>query len=154
MLKRTLTLVAIAALAGSVAFAQGATQSGAAKPDTAKSKTLTALQGAWLITMANGQDRTGQAEMVVTITDDKYVQTVSGQVIEKGTMKFDDAKKPITIDVVIVEGSDAGKVQLGVFEFISATEVRGKLSGPGEPTRATDFTPAEGTFAFTAVKKK
>jgi len=160
MLKRTLTLAIIMAL-GTIGFAQSGTQTAGAqtppaKPEAAKSKTLTAVQGTWIFTSVNGQDATGQAEIVITITDDKYVQTIDGNVVEKGTLKFDDTKKPIAIDLVIAEGQDAGKTQLGVIELTSATAVRVKLNTAGETTRPSDFAPApgEGYFSFTAVKKK
>jgi uncharacterized protein (TIGR03067 family) len=160
MFKRTLTLAVIMAF-GTIGFAQSGTQTTGAqtpppKPDAAKSKTLTAVQGVWVFTSVNGQDATGQAEIVITITDDKYVQTIDGNVVEKGTLKFDDTKKPIYMDLVIVEGQDAGKTQLGVFELTSPTAARAKLNTAGETTRPTDFAPApgEGYFVFTAVKKK
>ena len=155
MFKRTLTLAAIMSL-GAIGFAQTTTQTPPAKPDTSKAKTLTAVQGAWIFTTMNGQDLTGQQEVIITITDDKYVQTIDGNIVEKGTIKFDDTKKPIYMDVVIVEGNDAGKTQLGVFELSSPTAARAKLNTAGETTRPTDFAPApgEGFFTFTAVKKK
>jgi uncharacterized protein (TIGR03067 family) len=123
MFKRTLTLAIIMAL-GTIGFAQsGAQTTGAqtppAKPEPAKSKTLTAVQGTWVFTSVNGQDAAGQPEIVITITDDKYVQTIDGNTVEKGTLKFDDTKKPLHMDLVIIEGQDAGKTQLGVIELTS-----------------------------------
>jgi len=160
MFKRTLTLAVIMAL-GTVGFAQSGTQTTAtqtppAKPEAPKSKTLAAVQGTWVFTSVNGQDAAGQPEIVITITDDKYVQTIDGNTVEKGTLKFDDTKKPLHMDLVIIEGQDAGKTQLGVLELTSATAVRAKLNTAGETTRPTDFAPApgEGYFVFTAVKKK
>jgi len=144
---------------GTITFAQTAGQT-AARPaqtpaaDAAKSKTLTALQGTWVITTANGNDMAGQPEMTVTFTGDKYVQTAGGNIVERGTMKFDDTKKPIHMDVAIAEGDDAGKTQLGLLEFTSPTSVRGKVNGPGVTTRPSDFEVTEGGFSFIAVKKK
>ena len=156
MMNRLMTLAAIVAFT-TVATAQSATQSGTqaapAKPDAAKSKTLTDLQGAWVLTTANGNDTAGQPEIVLAITDNKYVQTVNGDVVERGTFKLDETKKPIQVDLMIGEGQDAGKTQLGVME-LSGGVLKAKLSIAGETTRPTDFAPADEGFAFTAVKKK
>jgi uncharacterized protein (TIGR03067 family) len=151
-----MTLAAIVALT-TVAAAQSATQSGTqaapAKPDATKSKTLTELQGAWVFATVNGNDTTGQPEIIITITDNKYVQTINGDVVERGTFKIDDTKKPIQVDLTIGEGQDAGKTQLGVME-LSGGVLKAKMATAGEATRPTDFAPADEAFAFTAVKKK
>ena len=145
-------LVLAAALAVAPLAAQGAAQT--AKPAAALSKTMAAVQGAWLFTHVDGNDISGAGqEIVVTISEDKYVQTINGQVVERGTFKIDDTKKPWTIDLSIVEGEEAGKTQLGVLQLTDSTMV-GKLSDTGLTTRPTDFAPSDGAFVFTAVKKK
>jgi len=114
---------------------------------------LASLQGVWKMTTTNGQDITAAGqEMTVTITGSNYAQALNGQVVEKGTFKIDEAKKPMTMDLSITEGDSAGKVQLGVFE-IKGTTLTGKMGEPGTPTRPTDFTITEGFFTFTMVKK-
>lgn len=85
--------------------------------------------------------------------DTKYTQTVNGTVVERGTFKIDASKKPMPLDLIITEGTDAGTVQLGVAE-VTASTLRGKLAPPGVTTRPTDFAPAEGYGTFTAVKVK
>ena len=140
------------AMAGAPLLAQGAAQ--AAKPAApAMSKAMAAVQGTWMFTQMDGQDvaASGQ-EIAVTITDNKYVQTINGQVVERGTFKLDDTKKPWTIDLSIVEGNDAGKTQVGIVQLTGNTMV-GKLADSGLPTRPTDFAQSEGAFVFTAVKK-
>ena len=148
-----MTLTLAAAVAGTPVAAQGAAQAG--KPGApAMSKLLASVQGIWVFTHMNGEDVTGSGqEIAVTITDNKYVQTVNGQVVEHGTFKLDDTKKPWTIDIVIVEGDDAGKTQLGVVQLSGDTMV-GKLADAGLTTRPTDFAQSEGAFAFTAVRRK
>lgn len=148
MTKRLLTL-ALAAMATTAVFAQ--TQ--AAKPDAAKSKTLTMLQGTWVFTSMNGQDASGMPEVAVTITDNKYVQTQAGEVIERGTFKIDDTKKPMTMELSITEGQSAGQSQVGIFE-LTETTMKVKLADPGQTTRPTTMNQEEGFFIITATKKK
>ena len=150
------SLVVTVMLAGAVAatplLAQGAGQAKPAAP--ALSKTLAAVQGTWIFTQMDGQDVAGSGqEIAVTITDNKYVQTINGQVVERGTFKLDDTKKPWTIDLSIVEGNDAGKTQVGIVQLTGNTMV-GKLADSGVTTRPTDFAQSEGAFVFTAVKKQ
>jgi uncharacterized protein (TIGR03067 family) len=77
---------------------------------------------------------------------------VNGQVAERGTFKIDETKKPLAIDIQIVEGDDAGNSQVGIIEIDGKT-MYGKLGQPGGTTRPTDFQPADGFFTFTMVKK-
>ena len=157
MLKRMIALAAIVAFS-SVAAAQSTTQSGAqtapAKPEAAKSKTMTDAQGVWVFTIVDGNDMAGQPEIVITITDNKYVQTIDGNVVERGTFKIDETKKPMQLDLFVGEGQDAGKTQVGVFEITGGNIMKGKLNTAGETLRPTDFAPADGYFTFTAAKKK
>jgi uncharacterized protein (TIGR03067 family) len=125
----------------------------AGKPAAGMSKIMADLQGSWVFTTANGNDTTGQPEIVITLTDNKYVQTVNGEVVERGSFKIDETKKPICVDLSIAEGNDAGKSQLGVME-LSGGVLKAKMADAGETTRPTDFAPADGAFVFTAVKKK
>jgi len=165
MTRTRMTTVAAAMALGTVAFAQspaapaGTTQASTtqtAKPAgpavSATSKTLDALQGTWVFTTTDGNDMSGAPEVAVVITKDAYVQTVNGDVVERGQFKLDDTKTPMRMDLIIKEGQDAGATQLGVFE-IKGTTMRGKLNTAGATVRPTDFEPAEGFFTFTAVKK-
>jgi uncharacterized protein (TIGR03067 family) len=117
------------------------------------SKELTSLQGTWVMTSINGEAVDGsQPELTVTFTDDKYSQSLNGQVTERGTIKLDPSKKPMAIDFVITEGQDANKTQLGVIE-IAADSITGKLNTPGVPQRPADFVPAEGCIVFVLKRK-
>jgi uncharacterized protein (TIGR03067 family) len=116
-------------------------------------KDLVPLQGTWVITSVNGQDLAAAgASMTLTIAADKYTQTVNGTVNERGTLKLDTAKKPIAIDLIITEGDDANKTQVGVVEVSGAT-MKLKLALPGQTTRPTDFAPADGVILAIATKK-
>jgi len=148
MMKNLLTLV-LAASVTTVALAQTQT----ARPTAAAaSKTQALAQGTWVLTTANGEDLTGAPEITVTITGDKYVQTTAGNIVERGSFKIDETKKPMTIDLIISEGDAAGKTQLGVIE-VTETTMRGNLNTAGESVRPKDFAPVDGFFAFTAKKK-
>ena len=106
----------------------------------------------WLITSVNGQSGEGSSQLTLTFTGDEYHQTLDGQVNERGTIKLDASKKPMTIDLIITEGSDAGKTQLGIIE-VSGDTIRANLDAPGGQQRPTDFAIKDGTLMFVATKK-
>jgi uncharacterized protein (TIGR03067 family) len=120
-----------------------------------KSKVLGSIQGAWTMTMANGQDLAGSGQdVLVTITDDKYVQTVNGQVVEKGSFKIDETKKPFALDILIVEGDEAGQKQLAIFEVDAAGKtMKVAISQPGAPVRPSGFAVADGIETLVFAKK-
>jgi uncharacterized protein (TIGR03067 family) len=136
-------------MATTAVFAQSQT----AKPEAPKGKALTMLQGTWVFTSIGGQDTAGSPEVIVTITDNKYVQTVGGEVVEKGTFKIDETKKPMTMDLSIAEGQSAGMTQVGIFE-VTDTTMKANLAEAGGATRPTDFNQTEGFFIITATKRK
>lgn len=139
-MKQFSTIVAAVALAASV-FAQG-------------SKATASLQGTWVVASINGQaPPDGAAEMSLTFAGDKYHQTLGGEVNERGTFAIDASKKPMTIDLTITEGSDAGKVQLGIVE-ITGDSMRLALDIPGAKQRPGDFTVKEDGIVVMATKKK
>ena len=116
-----------------VAFTMG----GAAqetKPATAPS-----LDGTWIVTSINGEEApAGSPVVTLTIKGDKYHQALGGEVNERGTIKVDASKKPMTIDLAISEGPDAGKTQLGIVEVTGDT-IRLNLDTPGAGRRPADF---------------
>jgi uncharacterized protein (TIGR03067 family) len=116
-------------------------------------KDLVPLQGTWVITSVNGQElATAGTSMLLTITGDKYAQTVNGTVNERGTLKLDTSKKPAAIDLIITEGDDANKTQFGLFD-VSGTALKLKLALPGQTTRPANFDQADGTILVIATKK-
>ena len=145
-------------LATSVSFAQTA-QTKPAPPAQTKPApaapipaALKPLQGTWILTTPDGQPLAQSGELAITITGDKYAQSVAGTVNERGTIKLDTTKKPTWMDLTITEGSDAGKMQVGLIE-ITAGVMKGVLSVPGDTTRPTSLTPVQGAIAFVAKKK-
>ena len=130
-----------------------ALSAGVTAQDSKDTKGAAALQGTWVITSFNGQAAPeGAPEMTLTFTADKYHQTLGGEVNERGTIKLDASKKPMMIDLIITEGSDAGKTQLGIFEVTGDT-LRAVLDTPGTNQRPTDFTVKEGFIMFVGKKK-
>jgi uncharacterized protein (TIGR03067 family) len=113
----------------------------------------TAVQGTWVVASINGESAPeGGQEMTLTFTGDKYEQSLGGTVNERGTFKVDASKKPMTIDLAIGEGSDAGKSQLGIVE-VSGDTMKLHLDSPGAAQRPTDFSSKEGSFMVIAKKK-
>ncbi len=140
-------------LIAAIALATGVVTQGT-KPQATKSAAgATVLEGTWVITSFNGQTPPeGAAELTLTFAGDTYHQTQGGKVNERGTFKVDAKKKPMTFDLAIAEGSDAGKAQLGIVEVTGDT-LKAVLDTPGAAQRPADFTPKEGFFLFTAKKR-
>ena len=146
---RILTVAAIL-MCSAVALAQNPPPPPAAT--AANAKALETLQGTWIITSFNGQAPETGVDVALVVTGEKYHQTVGDQVPERGGLKIDASKKPMTIDLVITEGGDAGKTQLGVFE-VAGDKLTMKLGVPGETKRPTGLAAEEGFFVMIATKK-
>lgn len=97
------------------------------------------LHGTWVITAAEGRKLPPGAHVAMVITADGYHGITNGKINERGTMKVDASAKPMTIDLVISEGTSAGKTQLGVFE-VSGDTVQLALAEPGATSRPTAVT--------------
>ena len=112
-----------------------------------------ALQGTWVVSTINGQaPPEGTPEMTLTFAGEKYSSSTGATVDERGTFVVDGSKKPMTLDLVIVEGTDAGKTQLGIFEIADGT-LRMNLDTPGAGQRPADFT-IKNTGVMVVAKKK
>jgi uncharacterized protein (TIGR03067 family) len=145
--------VAAAPLVAAPQAGSAAVRQGAAPAPSKLSPLMASVQGTWQMVTVNGQDAAGSGQVVtITISDNKYVQTVNGQIVERGTFKLDDTKKPTAIDIMITEGDNANQTQLGVVEITGKT-MKGKIADPGVTTRPVDFNVAEGTFVFVMNKK-
>jgi uncharacterized protein (TIGR03067 family) len=122
-----------------------------AKPPT-PAGTLKSAQGTWVVNTFNGQP-SGEGTVALIITGEKYAQSVNGAVNERGTLKIDPAKKPMTIDLTIQEGDDAGKLQLGLVEIAGDTMTL-KLAVPGTSARPKDMSVEEGFFVVVCNRQK
>jgi uncharacterized protein (TIGR03067 family) len=93
------------------------------------------LQGGWSLVMAaDMQVPPGMAGLM--FIGEKYEGLTDGKVTERGTVKLDPSTKPMSIDLVITEGDDAGKTQLGIIE-VSGDTMTLFLGNPGSKTRPT-----------------
>jgi uncharacterized protein (TIGR03067 family) len=115
---------------------------GQAPPDDVK-KELDKLQGNWALTTFNGQAIPTEAQAFLVFKGDKYEQWNNGAVDERGSFKVDPKTKPMSIDLIITEGNDAGKTQPGVYEFTDAETLSVGLATPGNTTRPAAIAQAE-----------
>ena len=113
-------------------------------------KAFAPLQGTWVINDINGQ---APPAMLLVFKGDKYEQVVDSTVNERGTIKLTTAQKPIGIDLVIEEGSDAGKLQVGIVE-VTGDKMRLKLGLPGAAARPKSFDVVEGELMVNMTRKK
>ena len=143
-------------LAASTSFAQTpAAQAGQAKPAAAAAAVpaaLKPLQGTWVLTSPDGQSMAQSGDLTITITGDKYAQSVAGAVNERGTIKLDTTKKPAWLDLTITEGADAGKLQVGLIE-VTGDVMKGVLGVAGATTRPASLAPAPDMISFVGKKK-
>lgn len=140
------TLVIVALMSVGV-FAQ-------ATPPPAKpapvDKVFAPLQGTWVVNDINGEP---PPSMLLVFKGDRYEQLVSDTVAERGTIKLDAKQKPMSIDFVIQEGADAGKLQVGIIQVTGET-MKLKLAQPGVTTRPKSFDPEEGVLIANLTKRK
>ena len=106
-------------------------------------KELDKLQGNWAVTSFNGEAVPSEAQAFLVFKADKYEQWTNGAVDERGSIKVDPKTKPMSIDLIITEGNDAGKTQPGVYEFTDADTLSIGLAIPGNTTRPTAVSQAE-----------
>jgi uncharacterized protein (TIGR03067 family) len=122
-----------------------------APPADAAKKALEQIQGSWRAVSFNGQDVPSGVELYLVFKADKYEQWTNGSVEERGSLKLDSATKPMSIDFVITEGNDSGKVQLGLIDITGDT-LSLAFASPGNPTRPR--TPADGELLAILKKSK
>jgi uncharacterized protein (TIGR03067 family) len=85
------------------------------------------IEGSWTQTGGILQGEKLPAEIfdevktVLTFKDGKYSQVDNGNQSEAGTYKVDATKKPATIDFVVEEGEEKGKLQLAIFKIDGET---------------------------------
>ena len=123
---------------------------GQAAQDDVK-KELDKLQGNWAVTTFNGESVPSEAQAFLVFKADKYEQWTGGSVDERGSIKVDPKTKPLSIDLIITEGNDAGKTQPGVYELNGDTLSVG-LATPGTTTRPSAVSQAELQVVLKKVK--
>ncbi len=139
----------IALISLPVAFAR-ADDSPAVKHD------LALLQGEWLMLSgsADGMPMPDQmrSQMKRVCKGDEATTTMAGQVYLKAKITIDPAKKPKTIDYLMIEGFTKGKTQLGIYE-IDGDTFRSCFAKPGAE-RPTDLTTKPGDGRTLSVWKR
>jgi uncharacterized protein (TIGR03067 family) len=97
-------------------------------------KELEKFQGSWVLTSVAGRALPGGTHAVLVFTGDKYQGSTNGKPDESGTIKLDLTTRPAAIDLVIAEGTSAGKTQLGRVE-IAGDKMMLALAEPGHTVR-------------------
>jgi uncharacterized protein (TIGR03067 family) len=114
-------------------------------------KELAPLQGRWQLTSVNGEMVDASTTAVFIVTGEGYLQGENGKVSERGTLRVDPAKKPMTIDFIITAGKYQNMTQLGIFE-INGDTIRVQVNQPGAKERPTDFALRDGYDLVIAKK--
>lgn len=112
--------------------------------DDAK-RELEKFQGSWKLV--------GNDEVTLTFKGNEY-EFNAGEV-EKGKMSFNPGKKPAQVDVEITAGNDAGKKQVGIYEWKDG-KVKFCFGPAGSDKRPENFDKTDEehiTFEFEKVKK-
>jgi uncharacterized protein (TIGR03067 family) len=127
------------------------------KKSAAASGPATELEGEWqmLTAVMNGQPLEKQfAAFGKRVTRGNETTVFTGpQMLMKVTFTLDRSKFPNEIDYVIVQGMNAGKTQLGIFE-LNGPMLKLCFAAPGNP-RPDAFSSAHGdSRTFTTWRKK
>ena len=130
------------------ALAQGGAGKGGAK-----------IEGTWTVTGLTFGEKKLPAEILekimpkFTFKEGKYTTSVMGKQDEAGSYKLNAKMKPAHIDLIIEEGKDKGKTQLGLFAF-DGDVLKLALAKPGETDRPKNFEPGENVIISTLKKSK
>ena len=122
-----------------VAAAASAAESELVKKDMAK------LQGQWVMVSgsANGQPIPEEIrdQLKRVYKGDELTVMMGDELFFKAKVTIDPSKKPKTIDYEMKEGANAGKTQLGIYEF-EGDKFKSCFAAPGVE-RPTEFKPGE-----------
>jgi uncharacterized protein (TIGR03067 family) len=113
-------------------------------------KELERLRGSWTLISAAGQQLPPGLHSGLIVTGDKYQGLTNGKIDEAGTIKLDVATKPMSIDLVIAEGTHKGKTQLGVVVDITGDTMTLLLAEPGDTVRPDPM--SQSTLVLTKTK--
>ena len=90
---------------------------------------------------------------VFTFKDGKYTSLVMGKQDEAGSYKIDAKMKPAHIDLMIEDGKDKGKTQVGLIA-VDGDTLKMALARPGEKDRPKDFEGGSGVIVVTFKRSK
>jgi uncharacterized protein (TIGR03067 family) len=142
---RTVTVLAVLLMTAGT-LAQG-TPAGKQQP---LDRAFAPLQGSWVINDINGQ---APPAMLLVFKGDQYEQHVNDVVVERGAIKLNPKQKPMAIDLVITEGQDANKLQVGIVE-VTGDKMRLNLAQPASTTRPKTFDAEPGMLLVNLTKRK
>lgn len=97
-------------------------------------KELERFQGKWTATSATNEQIPAGFHAALVFAGDTYQGVRNGKTDERGTVKLDPSTKPMSIALIITEGSSAGKTQLGLVEITGDTMTL-TLAEPGDTAR-------------------
>jgi len=104
------------------------------KKDLVHQEDLRKMQGDWVL--AEGEQRGNPIpaddlkSMHFHVSGDRYEFKQAGQT-EKGSLSVDPSRTPKALDIHIAEGDQAGKLQLGIYQF-DGGRLKICVSQPGE----------------------
>ena len=108
-------------------------------------KDMAKLQGQWVLVSgsANGQPIPEEIrdQLKRVYKGDELTVTMGDEIFFKAKVTIDPSKKPKTIDYEMKEGANAGKTQLGIYEF-EADKFKSCFAAPGVE-RPTEFKAGE-----------
>lgn len=107
-----------------------------------------ALRGTWVLTSAEGKPLPPGVHVSLVIAENGYHGTANGKINERGTMKVDSSTRPMSIDLMVSEGTSAGKTQLGIVE-VTGDAMQLALAEPGSTVRPNTLS---GGLSVTRVK--
>ncbi len=114
--------------------------------------------GTWILVAMeqNGMKLPAEAieklKMTLTVKGEQYTVTMDGTVIDKGTTKADETKKPATLDIKSEEGANKGKTILAIVALDGdSMKACYDMEGKGRPK---EFSTKEGSGHVLIVYKR
>jgi uncharacterized protein (TIGR03067 family) len=117
------------------------------------------IEGSWAATSLRFGDKKLPAEIlekimpVFTFKDGKYASSIMGKQDEAGSYKVNAKQKPAHIDLMIEDGKDKGKTQLGLVA-VDGGMLKLALAKPGVKDRPKDFNGGEDIAVVTFKRSK
>ena len=127
-----------------------------AAENEAVKKDMARLQGEWSMATAGAGGQSLPDDMLKNskrvCKGDETTVTIGGQLLMKANFTLDPSKQPKAIDYRVTAGRNAGKTQLGIYEF-EGESVKFCFAAPGM-ARPTDFNTKTGDGRTTSVWKR
>jgi uncharacterized protein (TIGR03067 family) len=128
--------------------------------DDAVKKELAKLEGTWQVVGVeeNGvklpEDKLREAKGTVTLKGDKHTLEYGGRSQGTVSVKIDPSAKPKRYDLIIADGPDKGKIQLGIYELDGDTWKLCLNKQAGAETHPTEFSGKAGSGWVLVTLKK